>query len=231
MYVLVHRLPARRGAPTFEGRCRVMCRFVLRRFLLPVCCFPRSASNAISSIRPARRWWRRSRRWWRRSRRGRSGGGGGGGFHGGVFMAAVATTVAADIMAAVATMVAADITVAGGLMAEEVTAEAAAFVADQRRSLRSGPRFLRRVRSWPQFRFGWKSIIVECSSRNRRWPVAFVRQRGRSRVPRVPVKARNSGGAANSSLSARNSGSSDGALLSFFFVKRRVRSRRRSIQR
>ncbi len=51
-----------------------------------------------------------------------------------VFMAgtAVATTVAADIMAAVATMVAADITVAGGLMAEEVTAEAAAFVADQR---------------------------------------------------------------------------------------------------
>jgi hypothetical protein len=46
--------------------------------------------------------------------------------------AAVATTVAADIMAAVATMVAADITVAGGLMAEEVTAEAAAFVVDQR---------------------------------------------------------------------------------------------------
>ena len=47
-------------------------------------------------------------------------------------VAGVATTVAADIMAAVATMVAADITVAGGLMAEEVTAEAAAFVVDQR---------------------------------------------------------------------------------------------------
>src|ERR1039458_10582671 len=46
---------------------------------------------------------------------------------------AVAVTVAVDVVvAAVATMVAADITVAGGLMAEEVAAEAAAFVVDQR---------------------------------------------------------------------------------------------------
>lgn len=42
------------------------------------------------------------------------------------------STAAALVEAAVATMVAADITVAGGLMAEEVTAEAAAFVVDQR---------------------------------------------------------------------------------------------------
>jgi hypothetical protein len=55
-----------------------------------------------------------------------------------VTVAAVAVSmagaaVAADIMAAaVPTVVAADITVAGGLMAEEVTTEAAAFVVDQR---------------------------------------------------------------------------------------------------
>ena len=49
-----------------------------------------------------------------------------------VTVAAVAAAVVSMAEAAVATMVAADITVAGGLMAEEVTAEAAAFVVDQR---------------------------------------------------------------------------------------------------
>jgi hypothetical protein len=52
-------------------------------------------------------------------------------------MAAVAAeaSMAADLMVA-ATMVAADTMAAGGLMAEEVTAEAAAFVAGQRRVVR-----------------------------------------------------------------------------------------------
>jgi hypothetical protein len=45
---------------------------------------------------------------------------------------AAAVSMAGAVVAAVATTVAADITVAGGLMAEEVTAEAAAFVVDQR---------------------------------------------------------------------------------------------------
>jgi hypothetical protein len=49
-----------------------------------------------------------------------------------VTVAAVAVSMAGAVVAAVATTVAADITVAGGLMAEEVTAEAAAFVVDQR---------------------------------------------------------------------------------------------------
>ncbi|MGA7929189.1 MAG: hypothetical protein WCA20_24720 [Candidatus Sulfotelmatobacter sp.] len=49
-----------------------------------------------------------------------------------VTVAAVAVSMAGAVVAAVPTMVAADITVAGGLMAEEVTAEAAAFVVDQR---------------------------------------------------------------------------------------------------
>ncbi|MGB2606912.1 MAG: hypothetical protein WBC78_25135 [Candidatus Sulfotelmatobacter sp.] len=46
--------------------------------------------------------------------------------------AVVADSTAAALVEAAATTVAADITVAGGLMAEEVTAEAAAFVVDQR---------------------------------------------------------------------------------------------------
>jgi hypothetical protein len=60
-----------------------------------------------------------------------------------VTLAAVAVSMAGAVEAAVATMVAADITVAGGLMAEEVTAEAAAFVVDQRpvaRERAAGPK-------------------------------------------------------------------------------------------